>query len=256
METNKTSNRLHPLIAAAAVSVMLVSLVGVAAITGVLPNSHSSATPSAVPAPAVSAAPIAPIAAPARVATTAPVEVAAWAPTPSVDAKTAANNVVNPQPKRVAAAPAPVRTPAPKTYASRDTSTTQPQPRTYQYAEPTVVAQAPRTCDNCGRIESVQAIQQQAQPSGVGVVAGAVLGGVLGNQVGGGNGKKLATVAGAIGGGFAGNEIEKHSRSATTYQVRVRMDNGTIRTFPYNNQPNWNIGDRIKVVDGYLTSQV
>lgn len=254
METNKTSNRLHPLVAAAAVSVMLVSLVGVAAITGVLPNSHSSATPSAVPAPVVSAAPIT---ATAAVATPAPVEVAAPAPTPSVDAKTAANNVVNPQPKRVAAAPAPVRTPAPtpRTYASRDTSTTQPQPRTYQYAEPTVVAQAPRTCNNCGRIESVQAIQQQAQPSGVGVVAGAVLGGVLGNQVGGGNGKKLATVAGAIGGGFAGNEMEKHSRSATTYEVRVRMDNGTIRTFPYNNQPNWNIGDRIKVVDGYLTSQ-
>jgi outer membrane lipoprotein SlyB len=242
METNKTPNRIHPLVAAAAVSVMLVSLVGVAAITGVIPTSHSSATPLAVPAPAVTAAPI---------TESAPVAVAAPAPAPSADAKTAADKVVNPQPKRAAAATAP----APKSYASRETRTTQPQPRTYQHAEPVIVAQAPRICDNCGRVESVQAIQQQAQPSGVGVVAGAVLGGVLGNQVGGGNGKKLATIAGAVGGGFAGNEVEKRTRSTTAYEVRVRMDNGTVRTFPYNSQPNWNIGDRIRVVDGYLTTQ-
>jgi outer membrane lipoprotein SlyB len=247
METNKTSNRIHPLIAAAAVSVMLVSLVGVAAITGVIPTSHSSATATAVPAPTITATPIT-----APAPANAPVAVAASAPAPSVDAKIAADKVVNPQPKRAAAAPAP----APKSYASRETRTTQPQPRTYQYAEPAVVAQAPRICNNCGRVESVQAIQQQAQPSGLGVVAGAVLGGVLGNQVGGGNGKKLATVAGAVGGGFAGNEIERRTRSTTAYEVRVRMDNGTVRTFPYNNQPNWNIGDRIKVIDGYLTTQV
>jgi uncharacterized protein YcfJ len=42
MEMNKLSNRIHPLIAGAAVSVMLVSLVGIAALTGHLPNSHAS----------------------------------------------------------------------------------------------------------------------------------------------------------------------------------------------------------------------
>lgn len=240
METNKTSNRIHPLMAAAAVSVMLVSLVGVAAITGVIPTSHGSATTAAVPAPAVAAAPI---------TTPAPLAVAASAAAPSVDAKIAADKVVNPQPKRVAAAP------APRSYAPREPAPVRQQPRTYQHAEPVVVAQAPRTCSNCGRVESVQAIQQQAQPSGLGVVAGAVLGGVLGNQVGGGNGKKLATVAGAVGGGFAGNEVERRTRSTTAYEVRVRMDDGTVRTFPYNNQPNWSIGDRIRVVDGYLTNQ-
>lgn len=243
METKNTPNRIHPLIAAAAVSVMLVSVVGIAAITGVLPTSHGSATPAPVPAPVVSTAPAAPVA------------VADPAPAPSEEAKAAASNVVNPQPKRVAASTSPAPAPKPS-YASRESKTTQPQPRSYQYAEPAMVAQAPKTCASCGRVESVQAVQQQAQPSGVGIVAGAVLGGVLGNQVGGGNGKKLATVAGVVGGGFAGNEVEKRTRSTTAYEVRVRMDNGTVRTFPYNNQPNWNIGDRIKVVDGYLTSQV
>ncbi len=42
MEMNQTSNRLHPLMIGAAVSVMLVSLLGAAAITGILPNSHST----------------------------------------------------------------------------------------------------------------------------------------------------------------------------------------------------------------------
>lgn len=234
MEINKTSNRIHPLVGAAAISVMLVSLVGVAAITGIIPTSHSSATPTA----AVSAP-----------AATAPA--AALVPAALADAKVAANNVVNPPAKPVSAPIAQTQ----KSYAPRVAKTTPSQPRTAQYSEPAYVAQAPRICDNCGRVESVHAVQQAAQPSGLGVVAGAVLGGVLGNQVGGGSGKTLATVAGAVGGGYAGNEVEKRTRSATTYQVRVRMENGTVRTFPYNSQPNWNIGDRIKVVDGYLTSQ-
>lgn len=47
MNMTQTSNRIHPLLAAAAVSVTLVSLVGIAAITGVLPSSHGSAADSA-----------------------------------------------------------------------------------------------------------------------------------------------------------------------------------------------------------------
>ncbi len=41
-----------------------------------------------------------------------------------------------------------------------------------------------------------------------GTATGAVVGGLLGNQVGGGNGKKLATVAGAVAGGAAGRNIQ------------------------------------------------
>jgi uncharacterized protein YcfJ len=41
---------------------------------------------------------------------------------------------------------------------------------------------------------------------------GAVIGGLIGNQVGGGNGKKLATVAGIIGGGYLGNQMINTNR--------------------------------------------
>ncbi|MBC9252056.1 hypothetical protein A9179_17425 [Pseudomonas alcaligenes] len=50
-----------------------------------------------------------------------------------------------------------------------------------------------------------------------GTVLGAVAGGLLGNQIGGGNGKKLATVAGAVGGGYAGNKVQEGMQERDTY---------------------------------------
>ena len=53
------------------------------------------------------------------------------------------------------------------------------------------------------------------QLAGTGI--GAVVGGLLGHQVGGGNGKVLATVAGAAAGGYAGNKIEHKVQQGDTY---------------------------------------
>lgn len=226
MEASIKSNRIHPLVAGAAISVMLVSLTGVAAITGVLPKSHSSAAPAAQDVNATAAA---------QPAAATLVQGDAKAQTDAstkTETKPKVAQQPRPQPTRTAQASQPA-----KTYA------------------PAPIAQAPAACYSCGRIESIQAVQQQAQPSGIGMVAGAVVGGALGNQVGGGNGRKLATVAGAIGGGYAGNEIEKNTRSTTTYQVRVRMEGGEVRTFPYAQQPGWSVGDRVRVVDGQLAAR-
>jgi len=46
MTISQTTNRIHPLVAIAAVSVTLLSGVGIAAITGVLPTSHGSTVES------------------------------------------------------------------------------------------------------------------------------------------------------------------------------------------------------------------
>ena len=93
-----------------------------------------------------------------------------------------------------------------------------------------VVSQAP-VCSTCGRVESVQAVQQAAPATGVGAVAGGVIGGLLGNQVGKGSGRTVATVAGAVGGGYLGHTVEQRTRTNTVYQMRVRMDDGSVRTF-------------------------
>ncbi|MGC1172402.1 glycine zipper 2TM domain-containing protein [Polaromonas sp.] len=108
---------------------------------------------------------------------------------------------------------------------------------------PVAVAQAPApkpvVCADCGTVEAVTAVQRQGQVNGVavgnttiglGTVAGGVVGGLLGNQVGGGSGKTAMTVLGAAGGAFAGNQIEKNMKKVTVYQVRVRMNDGSIRT--------------------------
>lgn len=93
-------------------------------------------------------------------------------------------------------------------------------------------------CADCATVEAVTAVQRQGQVNGVavgnqttglGTVAGGLIGGLLGNQVGGGNGKTLATVAGLAGGALAGNTIEKNMKQVTVYDVRVHMDDGSKR---------------------------
>jgi outer membrane lipoprotein SlyB len=97
---------------------------------------------------------------------------------------------------------------------------------------PTRIATTPAAlCASCGVVESVSAVKEKGEGSGVGAVAGGVLGGVVGHQVGGGNGKTAMTVLGAIGGGLAGHEVEKRVRSETRYDVKVRMEDGSSRVF-------------------------
>lgn len=230
MENNNTTRRIHPLVGGAAISVILVSLTGVAAITGLLPNSHSTNSPESATATT------APAAGANTLAAAIPGSTAPAAPLARSDADD------------MKSAPAQQHSPTQRTARA-----THAQPR-HAYASEQV-AQAPAICTSCGRVESVQALHQQAKPSGVGVVAGAVLGGVLGNQVGGGNGRALATVAGAVGGGYAGNEIEKRGRATTSYEVRVRMEDGSVRSFPYAQQPGWSVGDRVRVVNGHLAER-
>ena len=168
MEMNQPSNRIHPLMAGAAVSVMLVSLLGIAAMTGVLPNSHAIAaqtTPITAQAPAV-----APISAPAQ-------QVAA---APAVrDQGSMHKTVVHHHPVQ---------------HAQVQSSQQFAQAPAYQQPAPAYQQPAP-----------------VAQNSPIGIGVGAVVGGLLGNQVGGGNGKTLATIAGAVGGGYLGNEIAKRN---------------------------------------------
>jgi uncharacterized protein YcfJ len=119
-----------------------------------------------------------------------------------------------------------------------------PAPTAVQPAPAAAVAAAPvpryeprPICATCGRVESVRTVQRAAAPTGVGAVAGGVLGGVLGNQIGGGNGRTAATVLGAVGGGYLGNTVEKRTRTVTAYEVHVRMDDGSLRTFETASAP-------------------
>ena len=113
-------------------------------------------------------------------------------------------------------------------------------------------APARKWCGNCGNVESVHEVTQRAQGSGLGAAGGAVIGGLLGNQVGGGDGRKLATVAGAVGGAVVGNRVEGNMKATHSWEIRVRLDDGSSRTFHRDSLDGYSTGDRVKVVDGAL----
>jgi outer membrane lipoprotein SlyB len=132
----------------------------------------------------------------------------------------------------------------------------------YRFATGTLVAaafvlsapaSAQGNCQTCGTVVSLHSYEQAAaHGTGVGAVGGAVVGGLLGNQVGGGNGRTLATVAGAVGGGFAGNAIEKRVRTHTMTRVQVRMQTGAVRNFTETGVSRWATGSKVRVVRGRL----
>ena len=122
METTTTAKRIHPLVAGAAVSVILVSAVGVAAMTGLLPNSHGNSAPTAAASPAI----------------TTPAPAAAPIDTSAADASRAASKAVD---DKYAQADEPVHQskPVPKRAATQHVA----RPTRVASADPTVTAPPP-----------------------------------------------------------------------------------------------------------------
>jgi len=124
------------------------------------------------------------------------------------------------------------------------------QPSPAPSAPPAASPQNRGACTDCAVVQSVRAVQQQGEASGVGAVAGGVIGGVLGHQIGSGRGNTVATIAGAGAGAYAGHQIEKNQNTKTSWNVTLRMDDGRTRTFTYTAQPTVREGDRVRLVDG------
>jgi outer membrane lipoprotein SlyB len=109
-------------------------------------------------------------------------------------------------------------------------------------------------CASCGVIESIRVVETKGEGSGVGAVTGGVVGGILGNQVGGGSGRTVMTVVGAGAGAYAGHEIEKNVKRSTQYQIRVRMQDGSYRTFYQQSQPALDLGQKVRVTERGLAA--
>lgn len=239
--TVSANPKLHPVLWTAAVSVTIASLVAVAAMTGVLPNSRASAAPSVAdiqPGPLANA----------RTPGTATGHPDADKPVAKARAETAL-----PTSSRLAAhagtrvASAPQRAYDSEIYAAAHGL---PPPTPLVQAEAAAVA---TVCQDCGIVESVRTVAHEGEGSGLGAVAGGVIGGALGNTVGRGNGRTLATLAGIVGGAFAGNKVEKSMHESTHYEVTVRFDDGSRRTFTETIRPPWREGERVKLSNGSLT---
>jgi outer membrane lipoprotein SlyB len=259
MDTSPTrsATRPHPLLIAAALAVILFCAVGTAAIMGWLPSSSggtrgqlsdadraalagSLQQPGAAYAPAPATAPLA--AAPAGV----PQALAAPVPYPAAPAPTGAAHGSNAG-QGTSASGDDTRPAQPVREAAREPAD-EPAPA----ARVADSDSGGRWCGSCGNVEAVRTITTRARPSGVGAAGGAILGGLLGNQVGGGHGRQLATVAGAVGGAVMGNQVEGNMHVTHSYEIRVRLDDGKLRTFHQQSVPQWRSGDRVRVVKGSL----
>ena len=121
-------------------------------------------------------------------------------------------------------------------------------------AAPVAPASAParEICNDCGVIESTREVSSKGTGSGIGAVGGAIVGGLLGNQVGSGRGNTAATAIGAVGGAVAGNEVERRTKTSTSYEVTVRMNDGTRKTISQASTPSWRSGDNVRIVDGSI----
>jgi len=207
---------LHPLVAAAAIAVIVMCAVGVAAVMGWLPS------PSANP----------------------------HADTPVAEAgPESANLAPAPEP-----APAPAtrqaQPSAPPTQQARPASASAPRA-----PAPAPTQQACQSCGVVETIRQVQVPVKDNSDHLVGTIGGGVVGGVVGNQFGGGSGKTALTVLGAVGGALAGREVERNIRqqqTVTHYELTVRMSDGSARQFRSAQPFAFASGDHVRVENNQL----
>jgi len=249
METT-TKKSMHPLTAIAAVSVTVFSLVGIGAITGLIPTSHSQT--AQIETSAVHAAK--PVEEPAKLAETAqPVETTTVTATTVSEPKPAAHRVTARHAKPVEHTARPAQEPVRVVNADIPTMVAQTPPPPPNQPAPNFEPARP-ICRECGVIQSVREVEKKGEATGSGAAIGGIAGGILGNQAGRGHGRDVMTVLGAIGGAVAGHEIEKNTKKVKSYEIAIRFDDGSSRLITQESPPAWRSGDRVRLVDGVITA--
>jgi outer membrane lipoprotein SlyB len=109
-------------------------------------------------------------------------------------------------------------------------------------------ARASAACTVCGVVESVRTIERKGE-GGMAATSAGVGGSVDSQQISGG--PAAATAAG----GFASNEIERNMNMPITYQVRVRMNDGSHRNHYQATPPKFSVGQRVRLSDGRLLAE-
>jgi outer membrane lipoprotein SlyB len=236
--------RMHPVLLIAAIAVILTCMFAIGVMTGIVPSPMTKTTP---PAEALSAVPQK---APAATGLTREDL------RQNRDPASVASGLTREDLRENRSTP---RASAPDARATSRTAERPPVGRTQGSAASSSVAggssapaQVAAACTNCGSVSSVRAVTQQGEAGLIGPAAGTLLGGVAGSQIGSGSGKTIATVIGAGAGAAIGTEVERRSKSTTSYVVGVRMNDGTTRSFTYPNEPGVSVGDRVRLVDGRL----
>jgi outer membrane lipoprotein SlyB len=106
-------------------------------------------------------------------------------------------------------------------------------------------ASARPPCANCGVVEIVRVVEhRRGEPAGA--PEGRHSESVLGYRMGGGGGEGFVMLLGAM----AGASPAKRAR--LVYEVDVRLEDGSVRTFLQPSEPPWRLGDRVRVIQGRI----
>ena len=179
---------LAPLVIAAAISVLIFSGIGVAAITGHLSITHSSLNPfsnfNSTPSSGIIQAPI--------------------IPTEGHEGLT----------------------------RHRGESLAEGKPVNYQFGARVQAGKGKTVCSDCGVVDSI--LPSQARPLATGFIR---------SLAAGGEGATILKVSGQTGDQQTGS-------GGTGFVVTVHMENGTTRTIYESGRPSFDIGERIKLVNG------
>jgi len=104
-----------------------------------------------------------------------------------------------------------------------------------------------------GRVENFRQsyYRDHGDPAG-GAVAGAIIGGVLGTALGG---RGFGTFVGATEGAMIGANSSQSGYAGQKFEVYVRFDDGTLRTFVYHDQLPFRPGDYVVWTERGLAHQ-
>jgi outer membrane lipoprotein SlyB len=88
------------------------------------------------------------------------------------------------------------------------------------------------------------------QDSGIGSAVGAIMGGIAGSSIGSGHGRTVAGIGGAIVGGVAGQKLEQAGATRSEVELRLRFDNGDVRSYRVDSDVDFQVGETVKVITG------
>jgi outer membrane lipoprotein SlyB len=216
MSEPTTTNRPHALVIAAAVSVLLMSGLGIARILDILPDNQANAA--------------------------------------SISADAEARELADIEAKEKAALARKALEDQAESERWRLAETQPRQAAKHVSTQHQTITKTATVCADCGVITAIaeQPNATGTPATGLGAITGAVIGGVLGNQIGKGDGRRVARIAGAIGGAYAGHKVEGHVRSGSSYVVTVRFDDGREEQFTYAEKPTAFIGMTVRSESGQL----
>lgn len=110
-------------------------------------------------------------------------------------------------------------------------------------------------CTDCGFIESIN-ITEGREGIGLSSVLGGSGGGIAGAAIGseyGNTSQTAATVAGASSSAMSGLQVQRRvGNNNNLYRFTVRMDNGKRQTVALESRSGFEVGDRVKIVDGSI----